>query len=56
MGRHPVAALQLHIDTNSNQYTNSTQYTNFERNIHGNHKMWSVICLTTEEKARKNLS
>jgi hypothetical protein len=63
LGWHPVAAVQYTFT--HKQYT---EYT--ERNIHNNKKKknWEVravprlcelypgICLTTEEKARKNLS
>jgi hypothetical protein len=62
MGWHPVAAVQLHLHTNSTQNTKNETYIAIT-------KMWSEvralprlcelypgICLTTEEKARKNLS
>jgi hypothetical protein len=61
LGWHPVAVVQY-------TFTHK-QYTEYrEGNIHNNKKNWEVravpglcelypgICLTTEEKARKNLS
>jgi len=37
MGRHPVAALQLHIDTNSTHYTK--QYSVYKR--YSVYKFWT---------------